>query len=215
MSLVAAAVRAEGDPAPVATSQATVASDTAPIFTAAASKPTAAPESGRIDAPRIQAPELANAVASGLPKFESNKASAADLHAAMLQDTDMPRNHVVRLPRYVVHDNQVPESLRRIPLTPRERADLAMKQYVIDTKDMPGWAAVVFRALFQAYASQEYADAERAQLMADLDFDEREAALTGDKAGSESLKAEATDLFMRHGDWAAPVPSFRPNASPR
>lgn len=193
------------------------ATDTAPIFTSSATPlPATAVVSRPSETPSIAAAELANGVASGLPHYEPPK-SAADLaaeRAAALRDTDIPRNHVVRLPQYVVKDDQAAENARRkIPLTPQEKMDLAMKRYVIDTKDMSPFAAGIARVLFAGYAMQEYEDAERAKNMADLNLDAQEAALSGDSAGSDSIKAEAADLFMRHQDWAAPVPTNRPNAS--
>jgi hypothetical protein len=208
------AVWAQTDPAAAAPA---AAADTAPIFTTrtAPSAPAKAVTSSLGEKPRIAAPELANAVASGLPHYEPPK-SAADLaaeQATALRDTDTPRNHVVRLPRYVVRDIQTGAAAKKIPLTPKEMADLAMKRYVIDTKDLSPFAAGIARALFQDYAMQEYEDAERGKEMADLNFDAKEAALSGDTAGSDSIKAEAADLFMRHQDWAAPIPTNRPNAS--
>ena len=165
--------------------------------------------SGR-DLSPVQSAELTSALASGLPKYEPPQTAAqAAAAAAAVRDTDIPRNHIIRLPRFLVKDGSTPEYRLKVPLTPKERADLAMKQYVIDTKDMPPFAAGIARALFLSYASQEYADAERAREMAVLDYDEREAAISGDSTVSESIKKESADLFMRHEDWAAPIPTNR------
>jgi hypothetical protein len=201
-----------------ATIPAPAASDSAPIL---ASNPPPAPpslavSSGRENLRGIHAAELANAVASGVSHYEPPKPAAvlAAEQAAALRDTDVPRNHVVRLPNYVVRDGDAAGGRKlKIPLTPQQKLDLAMKRYVVDTKDMSPFAAGVANALFGAYAMQEYLDAERAREMADLSFDAKEAALSGDAAGSDSIKAEAADLFMRHQDWAAPIPTNRPNAS--
>jgi hypothetical protein len=188
--------------------------DPAPIFTAAPA-PVAAVGSSPGEKPRIEAAELANAVVSGLPHYEPPRSAAALAaeRTAALPETNTPRNHVVRLPKYVVRDAEGSESRKKIPLTPKQKADLAMKQYVIDTKDMSPFAAGIARALFMGYAMQEYEDAERAKNMADLEFDAKEASLSGDTAGSDSIRAEEADLFMRHQDWAAPIPTNRPNAS--
>jgi hypothetical protein len=220
LSLPPARARAQTDStaAPAAATAAAPEPETAPIFTASGAQPApaavVAPSSG--GKPQIRSPELATAVTSGLPHYEPPKSAAiqAAEQTAALRDTDIPRNHIVRLPKYEVKEDQSAENARRkIPLTPQQKADLAMKQYVIDTKDMSPFAAGIARALFQDYATQEYEDAERAKNMADLSFDAKEAALSGDDAGSAAIKAEAIDLYMRHQDWAAPIPTNRPNQS--
>jgi hypothetical protein len=131
-----------------------------------------------------------------------------------------PKNNVIRLPQYVVREPKSPVFTEREDLTKKGLNDLAMKRYLgIDPSKMNSpFAATITRMLFQSYANQEYADAERLNNMADLKSDAAAMARGGDTAESDYINRASDDTFARgmegeqsgldeHAGWGAPVPS--------
>ena len=99
-------------------------------------------------------------------------------------------------------------------MTEQARKELAMKQYIIDTKDMPGFAAALSQFLFQDNASQQYADAERASNISDLRADARAAAVGGDAAESSFIRQQSNDTYLRRSDWAPIGSGITTSSSP-
>ncbi len=174
-----------------------------PVFTphAAAAPVIQAPatDDDHGDPRRIQSSELSSALMNSIPKYSPVKPEPPKPAA---QAADQPKNGVVRLPKYVVHDQAPPVFTKKDVMTDEERKELAMKQYIIDTKDMPTLAAFMSRALFQDNASQQYADAERASNISSLRSDASAAAVGGDKAESDFIRAQSNDTYLRRSDWA-------------
>jgi hypothetical protein len=199
-ALAALTARAQSTPAP-----ATPPDDTAssPVFTPQAAAPVIkAPvmEDDHGDPRRIQSSELSSALMSSIPKYSPPKPEPPkpDVSPADQQ----PKNGVVRLPKYVVHDQAPPIFTKKDVMTDEERKQLAMKQYIIDTKDMPTLAAYMSDMLFQDNASQQYADAERASNISSLRSDASAARISGDGAESDFIRAQSNDTYLRRSDWA-------------
>jgi hypothetical protein len=175
-----------------------------PVFTPAAAAPViptaTVREDDHGDRRRIQSSELNDAVISSIPKYAPPKpvAPKADDPA----DADKPKNGIIRLPKYVVHDSTPPIFTKKDVLTPTGRDDLAMKQYIMDTNGMPTFAAYMARQLFQANASQQYADAERASNISSLRTAANAAAAGGDPAESKLIRDQTNDTYLRRSDWA-------------
>ena len=148
---------------------------------------------------RIHSAELSDALVNSMPKYTPAK-PAPPKPAAETDDT--PKNGVVRLPKYVVHDSTPPIFTKKDVMTEQERKEEAMRQYIIDTKDMPGFAAAMSKFLFQDNASQQYADAERASNIASLRSDASAAAVGGDAAESNFIRQQSNDTYLRRSDWA-------------
>jgi hypothetical protein len=189
-----------------------------PVFTPAAatsSIPTATVrEDDHGDKRRIQSSELNDAVISSIPKYSPPKpvVAKADDDPTAAQDPDKPRNGIIRLPKYVVHDSTPPIFTKKDVLTPTGRDDLAMRQYIMDTNGMPTFAAYMAKQLFQANASQQYADAERASNISSLRSDANAAALSGDMAESKFIREQSNDTYLRRSDWG-PIGSSTKTAS--
>jgi len=225
-ALALAAIGAKAQSAaPSATSaSAAPASDTAnsPVFTPPPAAPLpalkapASDDDDHGDPRRIQSAELANALVNSLPHYDPPKPVALKTEEpeADLRDADKPKNGIVRLPKYVVHATPPPIFTEKDVMTEKARKELAMKQYIIDTKDMPSFAAAMAQLLFQANASQQYADAERLGNIASLSSDASAAALSGDKAESDFIRAQSNDTYLRRTDWAPIGSGLTTSSSP-
>jgi hypothetical protein len=73
--------------------------------------------------------ETAGRVVAGLPKYSAPKAKGTSGDASSeTQETDKPRNGIIRLPRYHVREQKVPDFKNRELLTPEGKLDLALKR---------------------------------------------------------------------------------------
>jgi hypothetical protein len=170
------------------------------------------------DRRQIQSSELTDALTSDLPKYAPPaKPNSPEPEAG---DADKPKNGVVRLPQYVVREPKSPVFTERESMTKQGLDDLAMKRYLgLDPSKMNSpLAAAITRVLFQSYATQEYADAERLSNISDLNSTAAAMARGGDKAESDYIKRASDDTYARgfeseqsglddHAGWGAPVPS--------
>jgi hypothetical protein len=200
-ALAALAARAQTAAAPAAAPDDTANS---PVFTPQAAAPVIkAPvmDDDHGDPRRIQSSELSSALMSSMPKYSPPKPEPPKPEVSPA-DQPQPKNGVVRLPKYVVHDQAPPIFTKKDVMTDEERKQLAMKQYIIDTKDMPTLAAYMSDMLFQDNASQQYADAERASNISSLRSDASAAAVSGDRAESDFIRAQSNDTYLRRSDWA-------------
>ena len=170
------------------------------------------------DRRHINSADLANALTTDMPKYSpppKPSENEADPNAAA-----QPKNGVIRLPQYVVREPKSPVFTERESMTRKGLNDLAMKRYLgIDPSKMNSpLAAAITRLLFQSYANQEYADAERLKNMSDLNSTAAAMARGGDTAESDYIKRASDDTFARgmadegsgldeHAGWGAPVPS--------
>ena len=89
-----------------------------------------------------------------------------------------------------------------------------MKQYIIDTKDMPTLAAALSKQLFQDNAAQQYSDAERASNISSLRSDASAAAIDGDAAESSFIREQSNDTYLRRSDWAPIGSRVKTSSSP-
>ena len=197
-ALAAVAARAQTAAAPDDTASSPVFTPQAaasPVITA----PSPAQEDDHGDTRRIKSSELSGALMSSMPKYSPPKPEAPKPEAPA---ADQPKNGVVRLPKYVVRDAPPPIFTKKGIMTDAERKEAAMKQYIIDTKDMPTLAAFMSQTLFQANASQQYADAERASNISSLRSDASSARISGDGAESDFIRQQSNDTYLRRSDWA-------------
>jgi hypothetical protein len=161
---------------------------------------------------------LTNAMPKYNPPSKTDPAKSGD-EEADARDTDKPKNAIIRLPQYVVREPKSPVFTEREDMTQKGLDDLAMKRYLgLDPSKMNSpLAATITRLLFQSYANQEYADAERLNNISDLDQTALAMAHGGDSADAGIIKRAADDIYDRgldeqsgldeHAGWGAPVPS--------
>ncbi len=191
-----------------------------PVFTPSAAVP-AMPtatvrEDDHGDKRRIQSSELNDAVINSVPKYAPPKpvAPKAEEDPTAAKDSDQPKNGVIRLPKYVVHDQTPPIFTKKDVLTQAGRDDLAMKQYIIDTNGMPTFAAFMAKQLFQSNAAQQYADAERASNISSLRSSANAAAAGGDADEAKLIRDQTNDTYLRRSDWVPIGSSVKTSSSP-
>jgi hypothetical protein len=162
------------------------------------------------DTRRIQSSELSTALVDSMPKFDPPKPDAAKPAAA---EPDKPKNGIVRLPKYVVRDRRPQIFTDKDVLTEQGKKDAAMRTYLMNLDGANPYVAGGARILFQSYADQQYADAERAGNISTLQSDASLSSVGGDKGESDFIKAQSNDTYMRHQDWTDSIPTNRPDAS--
>ena len=115
----------------------------------------------------------------------------------------------------MVHAQQAPEVPNAAILAPQAKSDASMKRFVgADPSKMTPVAAGVTRALFQSYADQQAADAQRQANLSALKQDAATMSAAGDQRESALLQKTANDSSARptDADWGAPVPgAAQPN----
>ncbi len=191
-----------------------------PVFTPSAAAPViptaTVQEDDHGDKRRIQSTELNDAVINSVPKYAPPKPAApkAEDDPTAAKDPNKPKNGVIRLPRYVVHDTTPPIFTNKDILTQAGRDDLAMKQYIIDTNGMPTFAAFMAKQLFQSNAAQQYADAERASNISSLRSSANAAAAGGDADEAKLIRDQTNDTYIRRSDWAPIGSSVKTASSP-
>ena len=166
--------------------------------------------------PQAKPSDLNTALADSLPKYNPAKPEEKkpdDDSGPDRRDLDKPKNQIVRLPGVVVNAQQAPEVPNAAILAPQARADASMKRFVgVDPSKMSPVAAGVTRALFQAYADQQAADARREANLSDLKQTASTMSAAGDQSEGNFLQKAANDTSARptDADWGAPVPGATP-----
>ncbi|HVU32431.1 MAG TPA: hypothetical protein VHE61_03290 [Opitutaceae bacterium] len=191
-----------------------------------ADQPAASPARGRAANPIVKAPGSPEANAPVKPAAphaprEISAGVAAQLAAAIpkytppppkpppdeeqvdLRDVDKPKNHIVRLPRYVVHAPPPPVFSERAIHTKKGLADVAMKRYFTEGyRALNAFTLPLFGASAEQRAMAMYEEDERLKNMSELSDDVGLVSAT-DKAAGAYVKRQADQTFMRPGefDW--------------
>lgn len=137
--------------------------------------------------------DLAAALAAGMPKYEPPKPVEKRAEEEVdLRDIDKPKNEIIRLPQMVVEGYR-PAIFTERDLT-RRLADLALRRY-------RGLGLVPFAGMNRAVALQMYAEDERLRNMSNLNDTADAVARGGDQAGSEYIRRETNETFLRRGNF--------------
>jgi hypothetical protein len=146
---------------------------------------------------RTVSPELANVLASGMPKYAPPKpadstadATADAIEAPDQRDIDKPRNEIKRLPKYMVQAPKPPVFRERDLYTPGGQTALSYLRN-------PGLSLFPFSGLNAPIADQMYQDQERLNNISDLTDTARSMARGGDSAEGMYIMREAQDTYMR------------------
>jgi len=113
------------------------------------------------------------------------------------RDLDKPKNGIVRLPKVVVQGQRPSLFSERDLHTSQSLANLALNRY-------RGLSIVPFASLNAKTAVQMYQEDERLKNMADLSAAAADAAKAGDTVGSEYIRRETNETFMRRSDFGVP-----------
>ena len=120
------------------------------------------------------------------PKPEEESDEAVDL-----REIDKPRNQIIRLPKYVIHEPKPPVFRERDLYSGSNRAGLALERN-------PGLKYVPFSSLNHAVAAAMYQEQERLDNIADL-HDTARTVGVADKADGAYIKRITDETYMRSG----------------
>jgi hypothetical protein len=154
------------------------------------------PDSDKSEQPqkkRAISSELANSLAATMPKYDPPKRVEKKAEDDVdLREVDKPKNGIIRLPKVVVEGYRPPIFTERD--LARSLSALAMKRY-------RGLGVGPLAGLNAPIAVQMYREDERLQNISDLNGTAEDAARGGDRAGSEYIRRQTNETFIRRGDW--------------
>jgi hypothetical protein len=167
---------------------------------AAAAKPEVAPgPSTPVPAsvrPKRQRPisdNLASALAESMPKYNPPKPVEETPEDDIdLRDVDKPKNHIIRLPKYIVRDPKPPVFRESDLYSSKSLAERAMRRYA-------GLNLGPFSNLNQKTALDMYREDERLQNIADLKDEARSASLANPEEGAY-IRRITDETYMRSPD---------------
>jgi hypothetical protein len=172
-----------------------------PVLAPAAPPP--APPPAPPDPNRAISPTVAAMLSVTMPKYDPPKPAPLPPPVdptADLRDTDKPKNGIVRLPQYMVHEAR-PSVFREWDLYSKEGlAQMALLRY-------RGLSLVPFANMNKGVATQMYLDNERLFNMADLETTARSMQSGGDKSEANYIRSISQDTYMRGIDWGGTVPT--------
>lgn len=148
---------------------------------------------------RVISDDLAASLASSMPKYDPPKpvekkvVAEEDAEDVDLREVDKPKNGIIRLPKVVVQ-GQRPGIFRETDfLTRQGLSHFALQKY-------RGLSMVPFASLNAKVALKMYQEDERLRNMADLNETANDAARAGDTAGSEYIRKQTSETFMRQSE---------------
>ena len=165
------------------------------------------------DAPTSSAPsiapeqhrEVSSSVAArlfdALPKYTPPPPKPAQDEDVDLRDVDKPKNHIIRLPRYVVHQPRPPVLSERAVHTKQGLEALAMERYWTEGyRALNPFTLPLFGTSPEKAAMAMYEEDERLKNMSDLN---EQARMVGseDKAQGQYVKKQVQQTFIRPGDF--------------
>lgn len=194
--------RAPEPATPLSQPQSAASSSASPLFAAPGDPEPPPPEPRRYPRERLISAGVAAQLAARIPKYAPpppKPPPAAE--EPDLRDIDQPKNHIVRLPAYVVHAPPPPVFSERAISTKKGLEDIAMKRYMTETdRALNAFTLPLFGTPAGQRALSMYEEDERLKNMADLTEDARMVSAT-DKAAGVYVKREVQQTFMRPGDF--------------
>ncbi|HEY1792498.1 MAG TPA: hypothetical protein VGG34_06240 [Opitutaceae bacterium] len=185
----AACARAADPPPPAPTPTPTPPADAAQLLLTPKQQPApvvqAAPDSDNV---RPVSAGIAAALSEGLPKFTPPTPTPTP------EPEDKPKNGIIRLPEYIVHEKPPPIFRKRDIFTQQSLIDLEFKAH-------PGLYVGNILGLNSAAAEQMREDEERQDDMGDLNDLAHAMSAGGDRAESQYILKESDDTYMRGSNW--------------
>jgi hypothetical protein len=115
-------------------------------------------------------------------------------------DNEQPRNHIVRLPKYVVHD-QAPPIFRERDLYSKEGlTELALLRY-------RGLSLVPYSYLNGGIADEMYREDDRLKMISDFNSTADAIQAGGDKAEADFIRSATQSTYAQSVGWGDPTPS--------
>jgi hypothetical protein len=160
-------------------------------------------EPKKADDRQITDSDLAGALIDSMPKYSPPKPDQNVLGPDAAADTDVPKNGIIRLPKYVVTRDRSPVFTERNSYTKEGLEALAIKRYLsdFDSKLLDRWSIPFLTMSPGDRALQMYNEDERLANMQDLNQEADTISKTGDPAEGEFIKKATQDTYMRTMDW--------------
>jgi hypothetical protein len=193
-----AAAQDSAVPPPEANTPAALAPVPAPALDAPAKKPAAE----KSDTRQITDLDIANALVDGMPKFDPAKPAAA-APPDDANDADQPKNHIIRLPAYVVTGQRPPPIFTERNLNTKQSLEaLAMKRYMGDFDQFLNGETFFFNSGSPGdRALQMYREDERLANMSDLNDTANAMTRGGAAAEGQFIRQASQDTYRRTADW--------------
>lgn len=147
--------------------------------------------------------DVAAALAASLPKYNPPKPveKKPDTDDVDMRDVDKPRNHIIRLPKYVVQEDKPPVFTEREISTSKGLAAIALKRYFTEsTLALNAVTIPLFGISKEAYAEMLYAEDERLKNMADLKASADDVNLVN-PANAKAIRQATQDTYYRGFDY--------------
>ncbi len=152
---------------------------------------------------RVVSEGVAAALAAGMPKYDPPKPTEPKNEEDLpdLREIDKPRNQIIRLPDYVVHEKRPPVFRERDINTAKGLAALAKKRYFSETAQALNRFTIPLFGLGQeAYAAMMLADQERLDNMASLKSTAADLKALSEGQG-DSVSREVDRAYIRTDDF--------------
>jgi len=175
-----------------------------PIVTVAGTETPSAPNAPT--APRRHraiSPDIAAQLSAATPKYTPPppKPAVTEEEEPDLRDVDKPKNGIIRLPKYVVHEKPPPMLTERAVYTKSGLADLAKKRYLTEGyRAFNRFTLPLFGVSAETQAMMLYEEDERLQNISALTEDARMVSAS-DKAAGLYIKRQVDEAFMHAPDF--------------
>ncbi|HVU24614.1 MAG TPA: hypothetical protein VHE13_10855 [Opitutus sp.] len=144
---------------------------------------------------------LSAALTSSLPKYNPPPKPRPEDEDVDLRDVDKPRNGIVRLPKYVVHQRRPPVFRERDIYTDKGLSEVARRRYLTPLARILNSFYIPFlTASPDDLAMAQYREDERLANMADLD-DTADTISRGDPKAGAYIKRVSDETYMRTTDF--------------
>ena len=146
---------------------------------------------------RAISPEVAAALAAGMPKYNPPKPVEKTEESIDMREVDKPRNQIIRLPEYVVREERPPVFRERDIYTQKGLRELARMRYLSETgRALNRFNIPLFGMGADAYALMRYEEEERLKNISDLNDSARDASLVNPE-NAKAIREAARDTYAR------------------
>lgn len=150
---------------------------------------------------RVMSDNLSAALTASLPKYNPPPKPRPEDEDVDLRDVDKPRNGIVRLPKYIVHQRRPPVFRERDIYTDKGLSALARRRYLTPLAQILNAFYIPFlTASPDDLAMAQYREDERLANMADLN-DTAQTIGRGDPKAGTYLKRVSDETYMRTPDF--------------